>query len=133
MCGAIGFVQRFGSLLNLNCHFHNLLPDGVFVLDRNGAIQFQPLPPPWKDDVQRLLKQIARGTEKLVAKRSQSFENETPDRLVQEQAKSFTEKNSDGTSWPQADNQLLKQESSKDTPVMFSTKTARPCWPWAWK
>jgi len=24
-------VQRFGSLLNLNCHAHALLPDGVFV------------------------------------------------------------------------------------------------------
>ena len=29
-CGAITFVQRFGSALNLNVHFHCVVPDGVF-------------------------------------------------------------------------------------------------------
>jgi len=29
--GAITFVQRFGGLVNLNVHFHLLVPDGVFV------------------------------------------------------------------------------------------------------
>ena len=24
-------IERFGSLLNLNCHFHSLQPDGVLV------------------------------------------------------------------------------------------------------
>jgi len=32
-CGAVTFVQRFGSLLNLDCHAHALLPDGVFPAD----------------------------------------------------------------------------------------------------
>jgi len=27
---AITFVQRFGSALNLNVHFHVVMPDGVF-------------------------------------------------------------------------------------------------------
>ncbi len=29
--GAVTFIQRFGSALNLNIHFHTLIPDGVFV------------------------------------------------------------------------------------------------------
>ncbi|MBM4281523.1 MAG: hypothetical protein FJ137_12455 [Deltaproteobacteria bacterium] len=29
-CGAITFVQRFGSALQLNLHFHVLVPDGAF-------------------------------------------------------------------------------------------------------
>jgi hypothetical protein len=29
-CGAITFVQRFGSALQLNVHFHVLVPDGAF-------------------------------------------------------------------------------------------------------
>jgi hypothetical protein len=59
--GAITFVQRFGSLLNLNCHAHAVLPDGVFAAGPDGAVQFHPLPPPWDDDVARLLGQIARA------------------------------------------------------------------------
>jgi hypothetical protein len=43
-CGAVTFVQRFGSLLNLNCHAHALLPDGVFAAEPDGAVSFHPLP-----------------------------------------------------------------------------------------
>jgi hypothetical protein len=28
-CGAVTLIQRFGSALNLNVHFHMLIPDGV--------------------------------------------------------------------------------------------------------
>jgi hypothetical protein len=28
--GAVTFVQRFGGALNLNVHFHCVVPDGVF-------------------------------------------------------------------------------------------------------
>ena len=30
-CGAVTLIQRFGSALNLNVHFHMLVPDGVYV------------------------------------------------------------------------------------------------------
>ena len=33
--GAITFVQRFGGLLNLNVHYHLVVPDGVFVADED--------------------------------------------------------------------------------------------------
>jgi hypothetical protein len=46
-CGAVTFVQRFGSMLNLNCHAHALVPDGVFAANSDGSVLFHPLPPPW--------------------------------------------------------------------------------------
>jgi hypothetical protein len=30
-CGAVTLIQRFGSALNLNVHFHLLMPDGVYL------------------------------------------------------------------------------------------------------
>ena len=49
--GAVTFVQRFGSALNLNVHFHNLTPDGVFSDHSADTLTFHPLPPPSDDDV----------------------------------------------------------------------------------
>jgi hypothetical protein len=49
-----------------NCHAHAVLPDGVFAAGPGGAVQFHPLPPPWDDDVARLLGQIARAIHRLV-------------------------------------------------------------------
>ncbi len=92
LCGAIGFVQRFGSLVNLNCHFHNILPDGVFVENGSGDISFRPVPPPMKSDIQKLVVQIARGTEKLIEKRARESEvDQTPGHLAIEQAQSLSE------------------------------------------
>lgn len=33
-CGALTAIQRFGSALNANVHFHSLVPDGVFCPSR---------------------------------------------------------------------------------------------------
>jgi hypothetical protein len=41
--GAVTFVQRFGSALNLNVHFHCVIPDGVWVREEDVAC-FVPLP-----------------------------------------------------------------------------------------
>jgi Putative transposase len=35
-CGAVTLIQRFGSALNLNVHFHILIPDGVYRPGRPG-------------------------------------------------------------------------------------------------
>ena len=43
-------IQRFGSGLNLNLHFHTLLFDGVFLEGPEGAMEFRPLPPPTDDE-----------------------------------------------------------------------------------
>jgi hypothetical protein len=36
-CGAVTLIQRFGSALNLNVHFHMLIPDGVYLPDTDPA------------------------------------------------------------------------------------------------
>jgi hypothetical protein len=85
--GAVTFVQRFGSLLNLNCHAHAVLPDGVFAVGPEGAVAFRALPPPWDDDVVRLLAQIARAVEARIARRlADRSDDDAPDRFAQDQA-----------------------------------------------
>ena len=39
--GAVTLIQRFGSALNLNIHFHMLFLDGVYVDQPNGAARFR--------------------------------------------------------------------------------------------
>ena len=55
-CGAITFVQRFGSALQLNVHFHVLVPDGAF--DDDGV--FVADDPPDDDDVRRIMVRAGR-------------------------------------------------------------------------
>jgi hypothetical protein len=86
-CRAVSFLQRFGSLLNLNCHIHALLPEGVFAAGPDGAVQFHPLPPPWDEDVVRLLDQIARAIHRRVERHlAQRGDDDHPDLLASEQA-----------------------------------------------
>ncbi len=44
--GAVTFVQRFGSALQLNLHMHVVAPDGLFGADAAGDGVFHRLPPP---------------------------------------------------------------------------------------
>ena len=53
-CGSVTFVQRFGSALNVNPHFHVLMPDGVFV--EGGTPVFRPGPALTDEDVRRIAK-----------------------------------------------------------------------------
>jgi len=43
-------IQRFGSGLRLNVHFHTLVLDGAFNEGRQGLLTFHPAPPPNDDD-----------------------------------------------------------------------------------
>lgn len=49
--GSVTVIQRFGSVLNLNVHFHTLALDGVYTCDKGNATRFLPLPPPSPDEV----------------------------------------------------------------------------------
>lgn len=60
-CGAITFVQRFGSALQLNVHLHVAVPDGLFV---EGA--FHRLPPPRDEDVELLLRKTAQRVVRML-------------------------------------------------------------------
>src|SRR5262249_44379469 len=48
-------IQRFGSGLRLNVHFHTLVLDGVFSHTRSGPLTFHPAPPPSDADVAHIL------------------------------------------------------------------------------
>ncbi len=69
-CGAVTFIQRFGSALNLNIHFHTLVFDGVYSRDTGKPTHFRPLPPPSADEVARVLAGTARRIARLLASRA---------------------------------------------------------------
>ena len=62
-------VQRFGSALNLNIHFHALVLDGVFVVDAFGNPAFMELAPPNLEDLHRLAGRIAEAVLALLRRR----------------------------------------------------------------
>jgi Putative transposase len=55
----VTLVQRFGSALNLNVHFHMLFLDGVYLTDGADAPVFRPTAAPESSDLQGLVEQIA--------------------------------------------------------------------------
>ena len=57
--GAVTLVQRFGSALNLNVHFHLLVLDGVYRRAGQGRLVFVPVPAPSAGELQRLVQRIA--------------------------------------------------------------------------
>jgi hypothetical protein len=84
--GAVTFLQRFGSAMNLNPHLHAVVPDGLFVPERVAAetipgagcsgafgmagtrLRFVALPPPTTADVEALTVTLAqRLTDRLTA------------------------------------------------------------------
>src|SRR6266849_2476521 len=66
--GAVTFVQRFGGALNLNVHFHCVIPDGVFVRE-SGSVRFIELAPPSDDDVMAVLRRAVARLERLLRPR----------------------------------------------------------------
>jgi len=76
-CGAVTFIQRFGSALNLNVHFHTLALDGAYTSTRGPgqAPRFLPLPPPNADEVARVLAGTARRVRRLLEERARDDED----------------------------------------------------------
>jgi hypothetical protein len=80
--GAVTFLQRFGSAINLNLHFHSLILDGVYT-ERDGKAVFRPLPPPLDRDILALCKTIARRTTRVIARLGLS--DDAPDPLAEDE------------------------------------------------
>jgi hypothetical protein len=57
--GAVTLIQRFGSALNLNVHFHMLVLDGVYRREGEGGLRFVPVPAPSSAELERLVQRIA--------------------------------------------------------------------------
>jgi hypothetical protein len=66
------FLQRFGSLLQLNPHGHAVVPDGVFALDPTATLQFVCLPPPTMAELEAvglgIVKGIRRALDRALAR-----------------------------------------------------------------
>ncbi|MDF1757325.1 MAG: transposase zinc-binding domain-containing protein, partial [Legionellaceae bacterium] len=68
--GAVTLIQRFGSALNLNIHFHMLFLDGAYGLDEDGDIsEFHKIVTPNLKDMQKVLHQICDRIGRLLEKR----------------------------------------------------------------
>jgi hypothetical protein len=52
--GAVTLIQRFGSALNLNVHFHMLFLDGVYVERPDGVLRFHWVKQPTGSELARL-------------------------------------------------------------------------------
>jgi hypothetical protein len=59
-------VQRFGSSLNLNVHFHAIVMDGVYAEQPDGNLLFHPLPAPRDEDIARLARAVCRKVTRYV-------------------------------------------------------------------
>ena len=57
--GAVTLIQRFGSALNLNIHFHILFLDGVYVYRDDRPPRFQRVKAPNKDVLEELIQLIS--------------------------------------------------------------------------
>jgi hypothetical protein len=58
--GAVTLIQRFGSALNLNVHFHMLFLDGVYVERSDGSLRFRWGKAPTSAELTRLAQTLAR-------------------------------------------------------------------------
>ena len=57
--GAVTLIQRFGSALNLNVHFHLLVLDGVNRRAGQGRLVFDPVSAPSASELQQMVQRIA--------------------------------------------------------------------------
>ena len=70
--GAVTFVQRFGSSLNLHLHLHVCVLDGVYIEQQDDAPTFLPAPPLRKDQLHKLTEKVALRVAKWLRKRGYS-------------------------------------------------------------
>src|SRR2546426_1576268 len=68
-CGAVTFVQRFGSAANLHLHFHVICMDGVYAPGLDGKPEFFALRPPENGEVRELAQLLAKRIPALLIRR----------------------------------------------------------------
>ena len=76
--GMLTVVQRFGSDLALNIHFHSLVLDGVF--DACGA--FTPIAAPSIDEMEALTATIAKRIARMCERRALDLDDHEPGELA---------------------------------------------------
>jgi hypothetical protein len=81
--GAVTLIQRFGSALNLNLHFHMLSLGGVY----NNKGYFWPVKPPTKEDVDYITHTIAKRVSRFLEREGYLYrdaESEYLDLMLEE-------------------------------------------------
>jgi len=68
-CGAVSFIQRFGSALDLNVHIHAILLDGIYAADDEGRPHFQALLSPDNEEVARVTASLAEAITDFLRRR----------------------------------------------------------------
>ena len=81
--GAVTFIQRAGSALNLNPHFHTLMPDGVYDETPEGEVLFRAAPAPTRAQLEQLVVRIAERTVAHLRRLDQSGSSDEPSALDQ--------------------------------------------------
>ena len=66
--GGVTMIQRFGSALNLNPHFHTAMIDGVYRIRIDGPPVFHPLPAPTDEEVAHVVEAVCRKITRKLAR-----------------------------------------------------------------
>ncbi len=68
--GAVSFIQRFGSRLNLHIHFHCVVLDGLFYSDEKGTLQFADVYNLGKEDSDKVEARVRKRVLSLFKRRA---------------------------------------------------------------
>jgi ribosomal protein S27E len=88
--GAVTLIQRFGSALNLNLHFHRLYLDGVYVEDAHGKVRFHRIKAPTAEELGALVHRISQRVAKFLERRGFLARDEDNDYLTLETSQDET-------------------------------------------
>lgn len=80
--GAVTLIQRFGSALNLNVHFHILALDGVYAEDAYGKMRFYRIKAPTADELALLTQRISQRVAKFLERRGFLERDERTDEAI---------------------------------------------------
>jgi hypothetical protein len=109
-CGAVTFIQRWGSALNSNHHFHSVIPDGVFEQTADDTVRFVPILGPDDEDVKRILEQVRKRIDAKVEHLTEDIDPDTdeggPHTLELALAPGPRRRPDDGWEHPQAEKEL---------------------------
>jgi len=72
--GAVTVIQRFGGALNLNPHFHTIIPSVAFYKNPDGSVRTEPLPEPTPDDLECILAEFICASQQLLMKHGLDIE-----------------------------------------------------------
>jgi ribosomal protein S27E len=67
--GSVTLIQRYGSALNLNVHFHMLFLDGIYTEDEQGKQRFHRVKAPTHDELNTLVHTLSHRIARCLEKR----------------------------------------------------------------